>query len=119
MRSLVPYDDLSPPQQQFTIQNPRTQTLNHVQRQDLQPPSKKRKVLKQARQPELHEQYFNDSGNEQRMNDDLEESKTDGEESRELTYDEIWDDSALVDAWNAATEEYEVRSCCISHLRVC
>jgi len=29
------------------------------------------------------------------------------EESRELTYDEIWDDSALIDAWNAATEEYE------------
>lgn len=29
------------------------------------------------------------------------------EESRELTYEEIWDDSALIDAWNAATEEYE------------
>jgi hypothetical protein len=116
MRSLVPYDDLSPPQTQPTIQNPRPQTFKHVQRQDRQPPSKKRKVLKQ---PEPHKQYFNDSGNEQRMNDDLEESKTDGEESRELTYDEIWDDSALVDAWNAATEEYEVRSCCISRLWVC
>jgi hypothetical protein len=31
------------------------------------------------------------------------------EDSRELTNDEIWDDSALIDAWNAATEEYEVR----------
>ncbi|KAK2462124.1 hypothetical protein APHAL10511_006587 [Amanita phalloides] len=29
------------------------------------------------------------------------------EESRELTHEEIWDDSALIDAWNAATEEYE------------
>ncbi|KDR68693.1 hypothetical protein GALMADRAFT_256476 [Galerina marginata CBS 339.88] len=29
------------------------------------------------------------------------------EESRELTHQEIWDDSALLDAWEAATEEYE------------
>ena len=29
------------------------------------------------------------------------------EECRELTYEEIWDDSALIEAWNAATEEYE------------
>ncbi|KAK7041795.1 hypothetical protein VNI00_009084 [Paramarasmius palmivorus] len=27
--------------------------------------------------------------------------------SRELTHEEIWDDSALIEAWNAATEEYE------------
>ncbi|PPQ99609.1 hypothetical protein CVT24_005184 [Panaeolus cyanescens] len=30
------------------------------------------------------------------------------EESRELTHEEIWDDSALVDAWDAAMEEYEM-----------
>ncbi|TRM57174.1 hypothetical protein BD626DRAFT_223545 [Schizophyllum amplum] len=29
------------------------------------------------------------------------------EESRELTYEEIWDDSALIDAWDAANQEYE------------
>ncbi|KZT24693.1 hypothetical protein NEOLEDRAFT_1134746 [Neolentinus lepideus HHB14362 ss-1] len=29
------------------------------------------------------------------------------EQSRELTHEEIWDDSALIDAWNAASEEYE------------
>ena len=29
------------------------------------------------------------------------------EESRELTHEEIWDDSTLVNAWAAATEEYE------------
>jgi hypothetical protein len=29
------------------------------------------------------------------------------EDSRELTHDEIWDDSALIEAWNAAMEEYE------------
>lgn len=33
----------------------------------------------------------------------------DEEESRDLTHEEIWDDSALVDAWNSATAEYEVR----------
>ena len=32
------------------------------------------------------------------------------EESRELTHEEIWDDSALIDAWNSAAAEYEVRA---------
>jgi hypothetical protein len=45
--------------------------------------------------------------------DDVSVVKAEGElqeeNSRELTYEEIWDDSALIDAWNAATEEYEVR----------
>lgn len=31
-------------------------------------------------------------------------------ESRELTHTEIWDDSALIDAWESATAEYEVRT---------
>ncbi|KAF9523636.1 hypothetical protein CPB83DRAFT_877905 [Crepidotus variabilis] len=30
------------------------------------------------------------------------------EDSRELTHEEIWDDSALVDAWEAAQQEYEM-----------
>jgi len=30
------------------------------------------------------------------------------EESRELMHDEIWDDSALIAAWESATAEYEV-----------
>ncbi|CAA7266309.1 unnamed protein product [Cyclocybe aegerita] len=30
------------------------------------------------------------------------------EESRELTHEEIWDDSALVDAWESAMEEYRL-----------
>ena len=39
-----------------------------------------------------------------------EEPKEEQEEemSRQLTHEEIWDDSALIDAWNAANEEYEV-----------
>ena len=38
-----------------------------------------------------------------------EEEEEDEDESRELTHEEIWDDSALIDAWNSATAEYEVR----------
>ena len=38
-----------------------------------------------------------------------EEDDDEEDESRELTHEEIWDDSALVAAWDAAVEEYEVR----------
>jgi len=39
----------------------------------------------------------------------VEENETldDTAQSRELTHEEIWDDSALVEAWDAAIEEYE------------
>ncbi|PIL29912.1 hypothetical protein GSI_07822 [Ganoderma sinense ZZ0214-1] len=36
-----------------------------------------------------------------------EEYDDEEEESRELTHEEIWDDSALIDAWNSAAAEYE------------
>jgi hypothetical protein len=39
-------------------------------------------------------------------NDNVEEEEE--EESRELTHDEMWDDSALIAAWDSATAEYEV-----------
>lgn len=32
-----------------------------------------------------------------------------------MSHNEIWDDSALVDSWNDALEEYKVRQCC--HVR--
>ena len=46
-----------------------------------------------------------------RMNGEEEEDEDEGDESRDLTHEEIWDDSALIEAWNAANEEYEVCSC--------
>lgn len=55
--------------------------------QPTKPPSKKRK--------RNHEKSVSEQANEEE------------EESRELTHEEIWDDSALVNAWEAATEEYE------------
>lgn len=36
------------------------------------------------------------------------EEEEDENESRMLTQEEIWDDSALIDAWNSASAEYEV-----------
>ncbi|KAM5542221.1 hypothetical protein V8D89_004094 [Ganoderma adspersum] len=36
-----------------------------------------------------------------------EEYDDEEEESRELSHGEIWDDSALIDAWNSAAAEYE------------
>jgi hypothetical protein len=74
-RSLVCYDDITPPYQ------------------PTKPQHKKRKRNQQKAVPE---EPFTDP------NDGEEE-----EESRELTHEEIWDDSALVNAWEAATEEYE------------
>ncbi|KAI0641175.1 hypothetical protein C8Q79DRAFT_919928 [Trametes meyenii] len=35
------------------------------------------------------------------------EEEEEEEESRELSHEEIWDDSALIDAWNSAAAEYE------------
>ena len=54
---------------------------------------------------------------EDRDNDNAEEEEEEEEEeSRELTHDEIWDDSALIAAWESATAEYEVTiySCFLS-----
>ncbi|KAI0063192.1 hypothetical protein BV25DRAFT_1802829, partial [Artomyces pyxidatus] len=39
--------------------------------------------------------------------EDQEEAGEEEEESRELTQDEIWDDSALIEAWESANAEYE------------
>jgi hypothetical protein len=61
--------------------------------QPTKPPPKKRRKNQQKAAPE---EAFTDPN-------DYEE----GEESRELTHEEIWDDSALLNAWEAATDEYE------------
>lgn len=62
--------------------------------QPTKPPPKKRKRIQQK---SVSEEAFADPN-------DYDEEE---EESRELTHEEIWDDSALVNAWEAATEEYE------------
>ena len=62
--------------------------------QPTKPPHKKRR---KNQQKSVSEEAFVDP------NDDCEEE----EGSRELTHEEIWDDSALINAWEAATKEYE------------
>ncbi|KAI6133885.1 hypothetical protein EV401DRAFT_2053412 [Pisolithus croceorrhizus] len=83
-----------------------------------QPPSKKRKYNQQKGRG-THVQHWDDPGTlqdavvyDEQEDDTFHENlqaevKGEIEESRELTYDEIWDDSALVDAWNSAQAEYE------------
>ena len=55
-------------------------------------PTKRRKRNKRSAPPQPAEE---------------DEALDDTTQSRELTHEEIWDDSALVEAWNAAMEEYE------------
>jgi hypothetical protein len=52
---------------------------------------------------------YDDDGVDQTIGEDgTADDVDDEEESRELTHNEIWDDSALIAAWESATAEYEV-----------
>ena len=51
---------------------------------------------------------YDDDGTEDIEEDTAIDDAEEEEESRELTYGEIWDDSALIAAWESATAEYEV-----------
>jgi hypothetical protein len=37
------------------------------------------------------------------------------ENSMEMSHDEVWDDSALIDSWNQALDEYNVRTRAAAH----
>jgi hypothetical protein len=97
-RQIVSYDDI---------------TLPYDSSADVPPPPKKRKrnnqKANQSRQPSRPTipKVAEPSNREATVvEDDMAED--DQEESRELTYEEIWDDSALLDAWEAAQQEYEM-----------
>ncbi|TFK91527.1 hypothetical protein K466DRAFT_582745 [Polyporus arcularius HHB13444] len=125
MRQIVSYDDIATPQ-------PTTSpTKSQTNPAEAQPPAKKRKTGPNQRQGGSRpQQHWDDPGNQAPpMNyDDVpapassttigtgvdveaagaeEEYYEEEEESRELSHDEIWDDSALIDAWNSAAAEYE------------
>ena len=126
MRPIISYDDIAPPQ--VSPPNPPPPPA--------QPPAKKRKTNQNQRpggsragQPTHAVQHWDDPGS-QGMQMSYEETpkavpaagtsaapaheeadeEDEEEESRELTHEEIWDDSALIDAWNSAAAEYEVRT---------
>jgi hypothetical protein len=87
MRQLVSYADISPPVTNASSAGTVTGSNGHI--------SKKSKLR--------NDTNVTTSEDEARPM----RSGVEFEESRELTHEEIWDDSALIEAWNAATEEYE------------
>lgn len=119
-RTLVSYDDITPPE-------PSSTQLGSPLPSAHPPPAKKRRTQQKApprrnAQPVQHwddpsspaeaMNYRGDSGAARENSapaayggDGVE---ADDEESRELTHEEIWDDSALIDAWDSAIAEYEV-----------
>ncbi|GLB36673.1 hypothetical protein LshimejAT787_0309600 [Lyophyllum shimeji] len=106
-RSIVSYDDITlppPPQPRSNSPNP--------------PPTKKRKWSNKKSKGRNTQPYNNFQrttsnnaeyapGSSSTAMDVEAENADEDEEGRDLTHHEIWDDSALIDAWNAATEEYE------------
>lgn len=92
-RLLVPYDDIILPYD--TSEGSRTA---HI--------SKKRKI----RNTKTKSQVANiaSKSNQLESQQSTMVASRDKTNSRELSHAEIWDDSALREAWNAATEEYEV-----------
>jgi len=75
-------------------------------------PSKKRKKNNQKVEKDDSPRQPNDVStiprNRENTAIDVDTAEYDEEESRELNHEEIWDDSALVDAWEAAQQEYEM-----------
>jgi hypothetical protein len=88
MRPIVSYEDIS---------------LPYTSPSQPGPPAKKRKRNNQRKNKQ--QQHWNNPSTSASAQVEQDEE----EESRELTQEEIWDDSALIQAWDAANEEYEVR----------
>jgi hypothetical protein len=99
MRQLVSYDDITGPYSAGDPESANTTSLNGASS------SKKRKQFEHDTHvggppPKKHQanvEVADYSGEEDENN----------EMSRDLTQDEIWDDSALIKAWDAANAEYE------------
>ncbi|KAG1889217.1 hypothetical protein F4604DRAFT_1915074 [Suillus subluteus] len=105
-RQLVQYGDLE--QSQQTNGASSSAVASHPRQS---PPSKKRKRSNQKAKRPRKTAHWDEPGDNQMNYDDASAHDEDGEieedESRELSHEEIWDDSALIDAWNSATAEYE------------
>lgn len=137
VRPLVSYDDITTPQESgnrpTTMHGPDVPVSTASSNPH---PPKRRRVNGKSRGGGAQVQHWDDpSGQAQQMNYDdsvvvestsarvyverkgeaqgedmaEEEEEEEEEESRELTHEEIWDDSVLIDAWNSAMAEYEVR----------
>ncbi|KAJ7590775.1 hypothetical protein C8J56DRAFT_933868 [Mycena floridula] len=93
-RTLISYDDITAP-----YNNGQSELNNSASQSELsKPPAKKpKKKHRKSKQRQSDAQHTSYKG----------EYDENVENSRELTFEDVWDDSALIDAWNAATEEYE------------
>jgi len=122
MRPVVSYDDITNPQ-------PISSETQSAHGPSNQPPPKKRKRNNNQKNnsnkrsfgnqgSRYPQQHWDDPGSSgQQMTYDEPENEgyeevtdvgvDEEDESRELSYEEIWDDSALIQAWDAAAEEYE------------
>jgi hypothetical protein len=77
---------------------------------------KRKRAIENGDQENGEEMYdYEDEGSQQDWQEEDVEMEGDGfdwqggmEAGRQLTHAEIWDDSALIDAWNAAEEEYKI-----------
>jgi hypothetical protein len=114
MRSLVSYDDIAPhhgTSTQLTSPLPST-TKPPAKKRRTSNPAQKRAALQHRRELCGSPHVLNNGENAHGTNgidDEGEDEDMEEEESRELTREEIWDDSALIEAWDSATAEYEVR----------
>ena len=125
-RPVVSYDDITLPYEQPGELQPQPSSSSHNALYHYPPPSKKRKKNNQkakqhksaSNSTSRRAEFLKSTGTSSKQQIDEEQWDADpdegeygydeeGEESRELTHEEIWDDSALVNAWEAATEEYE------------
>ncbi|KAJ3849602.1 hypothetical protein EV368DRAFT_75613 [Lentinula lateritia] len=113
MRPVVSYDDITLPYDSVSAvvqetsriaahNNNRTSTTNKSSS------AKKRKRKSRHSTAATSGNYSNTGNNTSFHGEEDEEAVyLEVEESRELTHEEIWDDSALIEAWNAAAEEYK------------
>ncbi|KZT68448.1 hypothetical protein DAEQUDRAFT_757525 [Daedalea quercina L-15889] len=119
MRPVVSYDDITTPIP------PRPTIQGNIQQPQVQgPPPKKRRFNGSSNHSNArggqYPQHWDepeatappmsyDDGEGEAATEAYAQEVEEGEEeeSRELTYEEIWDDSALVDAWDSAMAEYE------------
>ncbi|KIY51191.1 hypothetical protein FISHEDRAFT_70835 [Fistulina hepatica ATCC 64428] len=97
-RQVVSYDDITLPYTASASSHPAPEPSS-------QPPAKRQKSS-HAKQKQLVVKRSSKSASANTKAAEKEPEFFE-EESRDLTHDEIWDDSALIEAWNAANEEYE------------
>ena len=99
MRSMVSYDDL----EQITTPAPGPPPAKKRKRQQNKRKSTEQKFAHWDDPVDNYEVSFTDHD----YTGDLEGETMDAE-GRELTHEEIWDDCALIEAWDAAMDEYKV-----------